>query len=73
MIGNLEENLPYMVWKKGTEWNKKLNMLCDVQQPSGLLTGVEPMAKAKAKAKSTSSSSTTTAAPVAKKRPAAQK
>jgi hypothetical protein len=73
LIGNPDAKLPLKIWMKGNEWNKNLNMLCDVQQPPGLLAGVEPMAKAKAKAKSTSSSSTTAAAPVVKKRPAAQK
>jgi hypothetical protein len=75
LLGNPAAVLPKSLWDKAVYWNKQQYMLCDVQQPAGLLEGIEPMAKAKAKAKaqSASSSSTTSAAPVAKKRPAAQK
>ena len=73
LVGNPNAVLPLVCLTKGHKWNTKLNMLCDVQQPAGFVTGVEPMAKAKAKAKSTSSSSTKPDEPEVKKRPAARR
>jgi hypothetical protein len=75
LFRNPNAYLPDIMIVKATKWNENMMMLCDVQQPSGLLAGVEPMAKtkAKAKAKPSSSSSTKPADSEVKKRPATHK
>ena len=72
LFRNPNAYLPPNMIVKATNWNNNMMMLCDVQQPSGLLAGVEAMAKtkAKAKAKPSSSSSTKPADSEVKKRPA---
>jgi hypothetical protein len=72
LFRNPNAYLPANMIVKATNWNNNMMMLCDVQQPSGLLAGVEAMAKtkAKAKAKPSSSSSTKPADSEVKKRPA---